>query len=320
MRNCRMHQNRGGRNTTGGFTLVELLVVITIIGILIGLLLPAVQSAREAARALQCKNNVKQLALACLSHENTHGLLPAAGWNYYYSADPGKGFGEDQPGGWMFNILPYMEMSNLRELGKDLGDTERREAGKEICETVVPTFLCPTRGGSGAIPYTCGRPFRNINKPAVFGRSDYAANGGNLIGGMSSYNTAKDQTGVIGVVYPKTTGLPVALILDGMSTTYLLGEAFIMPQYYNSGDWGSNDQGWTVGHDRDTIRHTDIGYPPVPDVNADYPYSFGSAHPGGFHMALCDGSVQRISYSIDQNVHWRLGNRSDGEPVGGDAF
>jgi len=300
-----------------GFTLVELLVVITIIGILIGLLLPAVQAAREAARAAHCQNNAKQLALACLGHENAHGSLPATGFNYKYSADPGKGFGADQPGGWLFNILPYMEMTSLRELGKDGSDSERREAGKKICETVVSAFLCPTRGGSGKIEYALGGrySFTNINRPSHFGRSDYAANGGNRTSGISAYSTT-NQTGVIFSRNP----LDPAAIHDGMSNTYLLGEAFISSGYYNIPGWPSNDQGWTVGRDSDTVRHTDIGYPPVPDVNAHYRYQFGSAHPSGLHMALCDGSVQHISYSLDEEIHWRLGNRSDGKVVGADAF
>ena len=130
-----------------GFTLVELLVVITIIGILIALLLPAVQSAREAARALQCKNNVKQMALACLTHESIRGHFPASGWTYGYRyvGDPDRGFSDDQPGGWHYNILPYMELANLHDLGKGLSDAARRETGKQICGTVVSTFICPSR-------------------------------------------------------------------------------------------------------------------------------------------------------------------------------
>ncbi len=117
------------RRSLPGFTLVELLVVIAIIGILIALLLPAVQAAREAARLLQCKNNVKQMALACLSHEETHGHLPASGWGYRWAGDPDKGFGSDQPGGWHYNILPFMEQATLHDLGKGLSDAQRRETG-----------------------------------------------------------------------------------------------------------------------------------------------------------------------------------------------
>src|SRR5258708_2752379 len=96
-----------------GFTLVELLVVIAIVGILVGLLLPAVQAAREAARRTQCQNNLKQLSLAMISHHTAHQKFPSGGWGWYLVADADRGTGPQQPGGWNYAILPYLEQEAL---------------------------------------------------------------------------------------------------------------------------------------------------------------------------------------------------------------
>ena len=96
-------------------------MVITIIGILIALLLPAVQAAREAARMTQCRNNLKQISLAALDHEHSNGWLPEGGWGYTWVGDPTRGFDKNQVGGFFYNILPYLEQQALHNL--ELGAT-----------------------------------------------------------------------------------------------------------------------------------------------------------------------------------------------------
>ena len=138
------------------FTLVELLVVISIIGILVGLLLPAVQMAREAGRRVQCQNNMKQMALAALNFESTHRRLPPNGWGYWWAPEPGRGVGPQQPGGWIYNLLPYLEQQNLWRMGEGTTGAERQAAIAELISTPLATFKCPSRPGDQLGPMSGG--------------------------------------------------------------------------------------------------------------------------------------------------------------------
>src|ERR1039457_6255536 len=115
-----MFRNRTNHDVPqqSGFTLVELLVVITIIGILVAMLLPAVNSARESGRNAQCKNNLRQLGTACLAHEEAQGIFPAGGWGWSWVGDPDRGYGDQQPGGWIYNILPHTDQTAVHDLGR----------------------------------------------------------------------------------------------------------------------------------------------------------------------------------------------------------
>ena len=186
-----------------GFTLVELLVVITIIGILIALLLPAVQSAREAARQAQCKNNLKQLALGCLSHESATHRLPTNGWGFAWTGDADRGTDWRQPAGWIYNILPYVEQQALHDMDTGKGPSSPCPARIQRICTPLSIYNCPTRRPLAVWPWETGipdAPVANAGVVVVAARADYAANGGDFCESPAS-----------GAVYYSTTRtLPVS--------------------------------------------------------------------------------------------------------------
>jgi prepilin-type N-terminal cleavage/methylation domain-containing protein len=315
-----------------GFTLVELLVVITIIGILIALLLPAVQSAREAARRLQCSNNLKQLGLACLSHESAHGFLPTGGWRWDWAGDPDRGFDRRQPGGWIYNLLPYLEQSPLHSLGQGKAFSLKKDDLSRICEAPLPVLYCPTRRSATSYPNS-ENPV-NISPITTAGRTDYAANGGalnsiteeesmrdwwnpgNPSGGDPSF---ADAPGFVWRAPPQYDGVFYAIsmtrmadLVDGAANTYLVGEKFMNSNDY-ARDVDGNNTPCCAGYDWDMIRWSAAG--PKQDRASDDLISFGSAHASACNMSLCDGSVRAISYSIDLETHRRLCNRRDGLPI-----
>jgi prepilin-type N-terminal cleavage/methylation domain-containing protein len=137
-----------------GFTLVELLVVIAIIGILVALLLPAVQAAREAARRTTCLSSLRQMAIALQNHHDAHGFFPSGGWGYLWMPSPDAGSGKDQPGGFVYSLLPYMEEAALRDLGSGLPPTQQVQAIKQLMVSSVSVLNCPSRRSAMAYPLT----------------------------------------------------------------------------------------------------------------------------------------------------------------------
>jgi prepilin-type N-terminal cleavage/methylation domain-containing protein len=184
------------KNRTRGFTLVELLVVVAIIAVLFGMLVPAVQSAREAGRKATCLNNLKQLALGAVNHEAARKHFPTGGWLWSWIGDPVRGFGENQPAGWTYTILPYIEANSVWSMPDDgsplLTRTQWDNAGKML-QTQLPVFICPTRRAVQLYPYNPTYAARFYAPPAnQFGfwvpnnadavrtaaKTDYAANAG----------------------------------------------------------------------------------------------------------------------------------------------
>ena len=167
------------RPERAGFTLVELLVVIAIIGVLVAILLPAIQAAREAGRRNQCRNNLKQMALGADNHLLVHKFLPSGGWGWGWTGDPNYGYDTRQPGGWMFNLLPFIEEQAVHDLGKGIvPDTNpaRHTALKQLA-TVIPLYFCPTRRVAETTRWMHGTNFTNIGsaKPEFVARNDYVA-------------------------------------------------------------------------------------------------------------------------------------------------
>jgi prepilin-type N-terminal cleavage/methylation domain-containing protein/prepilin-type processing-associated H-X9-DG protein len=250
------------------FTLVELLVVIAIIGILVALLLPAIQAAREAARRTQCKDNVKNISLGCLLHEDAHGFLPSGGWGRFWTGDPNRGYGAEQPGSWIYNVLTFVEETTLRNLGSGqaISSAGFREASEKLHQTPVPIFQCPSRRASRlylAAWLTVREQtwIANLAQTQGVPKSDYAANSGDsqrhdTVGMIepASYAAAAtaDWTPTIycdprartdparsnfqfcqtGVMYYRS-GLKFAQITDGTSSTYLVGEKYLDPNAYD---------------------------------------------------------------------------------------
>jgi prepilin-type N-terminal cleavage/methylation domain-containing protein len=283
------------RKTSRGFTLVELLVVIAIIGILVALLLPAVQAAREAARRSQCQNHLKQIALGMLNHESTHGHFPVGGWSPVRSGDPDMGAGEDQPGGWTYNAMPYIEEQSLHDMGAGLPDAQKRQAMFRRDQIPVSVYYCPTRRPARALPTTAvnwNYP-PGVTTPFLAARTDYAMNVGNaqcdydvavstcLSGGkpvppswnsgvlwfavytqgMASPNPV-DQRGNANPT-PLYDNVLVKLkhITDGTSKTYLVGEKYLNPDYYGGSERGTcaNDD-WCGYNGFQDDKERSVGY------------------------------------------------------------
>lgn len=326
------------RRSPSGFTLVELLVTIAIIGVLVGLLLPAVQQAREAARRVQCQNNLKQLALAVHNFESARRSLPPARIAPRPGDLPDFNCG-GQEVNWIGYILPYIEQNAVAKDIELFG--KWYEQPDTVHSTRIATLICPSRrsvgdplverpveggGPVGRLPCGCPIPSSGGSRTIASIAGDYAANHGDLSPGASGLATdfyfGGNGSGAMNTSRPICqTGKVVGYvdryafrdIVDGLSNTLLFGEKHILHDKIGV----FPDDGPTYDGDHLPASSRIVG-PGLPlsrgprDVTSNY-YAFGSAHPGIIHFALVDGSVRSISVDADTVTMGQLANRHDRE-------
>ncbi len=322
---CSMRHKRG-------FTLVELLVVIAIIGILVALLLPAVQAARESARRTQCTNNLKQIGLAFQNHHDVHKAFPTGGWGWNWSGDPDQGFGEQQPGGWVFNILPFVEQQAIYDLGSGQTGAQKMADHRQRLESHVKALHCPSRRQPQLLP----TPYQmnDADYAPRVAKTDYSANCGDYPRNECSSGCAVGGPGpgwTVGTPLPsppptpleetgisyRTSRVTTADITDGTTHTIAVGEKYLEPRRWQSGTDSADNESMYTGYNNDVFRSSHANYfPPRKDtVGVVPPPTYGSAHQSNFYAVFCDGSVRGISYNVEQSIFANLGNRQDGQPI-----
>ena len=328
------------RQLLRGFTLVELLVVIAIIGILIALLLPAVQAARESARRTQCTNHLKQIGLAIHNFESTKRAVPPPALT---------GIGHAT---WLVLIMPYMEAGSLYDQANSVKmywGANRDSPG--IVETQVAEYYCPSRRSSGLSvsgDYSSGSGCSEHVPGAL---ADYALNGGDhqavpnwYYGGGNNgialrTKEQEDERSHDGAPCPDTLALGWTAqrkwkdVTDGLSQTFLVGEKYMHPDHFGKREYADNSF-YNDNHVNNYVRRAgmatsagavqlDFFIVPSP-THTDDPFTlrnllvknFGSSHPGGIcQFVFCDGSVQSLNPEVDGLVLARLANIHDGEVI-----
>jgi prepilin-type N-terminal cleavage/methylation domain-containing protein/prepilin-type processing-associated H-X9-DG protein len=335
---CRLSPTRGAwprPRCRLAFTLIELLVVIAIIGILVSLLLPAVQKVREAAARLQCQNNLKQLALGIHNYHDAYRAFPL---NSTYSYDP-----TTPSWSWVTNILPFLEQGNLyQQLGAGARPPNNIDQSLAGIVQIVPILRCPSD------PYAPGSVVQqpsnyDMNDPVLgplnYSVGNYKANMGSNWGGgppgspywwgtdpqwcngdpgntnpATSYDGCGAGNGVIWDYRSpgNPTGGPIRIlsITDGTSNTIMLGEAAAGKDYQNS--WQHADASIATCTYPPNFLNPATGQPYAP-TDWSNGYGFHSWHTGGVNFAMSDGSVRMIENAIDLNLFRALGTRNGGE-------
>ena len=319
-----------------GFTLVELLVVIAIIGVLVALLLPAVQAAREAARRMKCSNNLKQYGVGLHNYHDTYTVFPINATGTNGSAIPRLT--------WQVRILPFMEQQAIFN-GVDFNIDQRRlplVGGGQILWGVSPPYTrCPSDpfptiqpgpraqcnyGGSlgsqnvDGVTKTRCHPFTVFEQPMAGGNPRF--------GEMNPI----DKRRVSGMFAFSAVVLRMADVTDGTSNTLMVGEVLPSCQWNNDNQAGTWINSWgnlfSIGGGVSTItpinemtpclqsnRITDPNCTPASGETMQYAYGFKSRHPGGVQFTMADGSVRFVTQNINHTMYQFLGGRDEGSPL-----
>ena len=159
-------------------------------------MLPAIQSAREAARRTQCKNQLRQLAISFHNHHDTHKFFPSGGWGWFWVGFPEQGYGKSQSGGWLYSLLPYMEETTLHDLGSGLTGQARRDAAKKRVESPFEGMTCPSRRRANVYEFDSQQSFRYCEVPIdLASKTDYAANAGTMLTPEINNNGGPSENG-----------------------------------------------------------------------------------------------------------------------------
>ena len=317
-----------------GFTLVELLVVIAIIGVLVALLLPAVQAAREAARRTQCNNNLKQLGIALHNYHDTLGQFPTGTFNCN-PANPGTGScagglgyvwegGAHRKGSVLVKLLPYVEQGALFDKIDFRLDAESQLSAQGFGRGEIKGYRCPSddyRDASvGQANYAT-----SIGNQAMPGRGCVSYPGNDFGRGPVGHGSTEAAGETSGCFSRYAYSVRLAEITDGTSNVIAMGEIRPYCGDHHRGGWMNANALWTA-------TTAPINFPTCPGqkqgVSTASPNScydvgnwqtsqgFKSRHPGGAQFVFADGSVHFISETVNYLTYQRLGDRGDGQPVG----
>ncbi len=300
-------------------TLIELLVCIAIVAVVVAVALPGVQASREASRKTACSNNLRQLALGIHQFHNSYRRIPTNGWGFRWMGEPGRGTEEQQPGGWAFQLLPFIEQGQISSSISAVSGTERANRLAEMASIPISIFRCPSRPGAPTMPVAAEINYVNAANVQFSNRTDYAINEGDWVSNSGPGPRSASLTDIRS--YPwidsqKVTGVSwergsarLSDISDGTSYTYLIGEKRVSELGYGTSADNGHDQSMFSGVDLDTTRWTHV--PPAADSRHMEPLErrFGAVHFSGFHVSMCDTSVHFFSYSIDAKLHREQGTR-----------